>query len=290
MDQKEKVIEEKLYKVIRKKGNHQNTKVNQDGSRVALQFTENNNMDGPLDIIEATDDEVIRRGKELSCEGRTWKQIVWEEIIVPISQEAMEQLLRIGYQHFEVWMEEKAVPAAQKKSKEIGQNMKIILSGVKSAIKGEEPKAVKLIREKDECKNNIETVSQVGSVLEKKTDNNSTGEKIQISQEEFDNIIALTKKSAGTLVGCINLLRNVAVSSTSRDSERQLELQNQLDGLTTSDILGEIDLLLEEKNRDILDDASLKILVAFREGNFLVNEEPVPISNCIGNRLEVLHE
>lgn len=27
MDQKEKVIEEKLYKVIRKKGNHQNTKV-----------------------------------------------------------------------------------------------------------------------------------------------------------------------------------------------------------------------------------------------------------------------
>lgn len=48
MDQKEKVIEEKLYKVIRKKGNHQNTKVNKDGSRVALQFTENNNMDGTV--------------------------------------------------------------------------------------------------------------------------------------------------------------------------------------------------------------------------------------------------
>ena len=70
----------------------------------------------------------------------------------------------------------------------------------------------------------------------------------------------------------------------------KLELQNQLEGLTTSDILGEIDLLLEEKNRDVLDDASLKILVAFREGNFLVNEEPVPISNYIGNRVEVLHE
>lgn len=102
MDQKEKVTEEKLYKVIRKKSNHQNTKVNEDGSRVALQFTKNNNMDGPLDIIEATDDEVIRRGKELFREGRTWKQIVWEEIIVPISKEATEQLLRIGHQHFEV--------------------------------------------------------------------------------------------------------------------------------------------------------------------------------------------
>lgn len=100
----------------------------------------------------------------------------------------------------------------------------------------------------------------------------------------------MTRKSAGTLVGCINLLRNVAVSSTSRDYERQLALQNQLEGLTTSDILGEIDLLLEEKNCDVLDDASLKILVAFREGNFLVNEESVPISNYIGNSLKSLNE
>ena len=68
MDQKEKVTEEKLYKVIRKKGNHQNTKVNEDGSRVALQFTKNNNMDGPLDIIEATDDEVIRQ--ERNCPAK----------------------------------------------------------------------------------------------------------------------------------------------------------------------------------------------------------------------------
>ena len=34
----------------------------------------------------------------MSREGRTWKQIVWEEIIVPISKEATEQLLRIGHQ------------------------------------------------------------------------------------------------------------------------------------------------------------------------------------------------
>lgn len=291
MAQGEKESDGKLYRAYHKKGNHQNTKINPDGSKAAIQFTKDNDLDGPLELVEVDESEMIRTEYLVGePEARTWKDIIVEDIVIPVARDAINKILEIGIQNFNVWMEEKAVPAAQKKSKEIGQNMKIILSGVKSAIKGEEPKAVKLIREKDECKNNIESVSQVGSVLEEKTDNNSTGEKIQISQEEFDNIIALTKKSAGTLVGCINLLRNVAVSSTSRDSERQLELQNQLEGLTTSDILGEIDLLLEEKNRDVLDDASLKILVAFREGNFLVNEEPVPISNYIGNRLEVLHE
>ena len=104
MEQKEEVVEEKLYKVIRKKDNHQNTKINEDGSRAALQFTEENDMDGPLKIIEATDEEIIQRGKELDCEGRTWKEIIWEDIIIPNSKDAIDQLLKIGYRHFEIWM------------------------------------------------------------------------------------------------------------------------------------------------------------------------------------------
>ena len=170
MNKKEKVTEEKFYKVIRKKGNHPNNKVNEDGSRAALQFTENNNMDGPLDIIEVTDDEVIRRGKELSQEGRTWKQIVWEEIIAPISKQTTEQLLRIGYRHFEVWMEEKALPVAKEKSKMLVQNTRNIFSDVKAAFVGEEPKALRLKKEVSVFQENKQLIGECDSALEKEVE------------------------------------------------------------------------------------------------------------------------
>lgn len=280
MDQKEKVIEEKLYKVIRKKGNHQNTKVNEDGSRVALQFTENNNMDGPLDIIEVTDDEVIRRGKELSGEGKTWKQIVWEEIIVPISKEAMEQLLRIGYQHFEVWMEEKAVPVAKEQSKMLVQNAGNIFSGVKAALRGEESKALRLIKEAQEFQEKKQLVAESDLIPEKEVEEDNH-EKILMSVQEIEDVVVQAKQSAEILVVCINLLRNIAVSDTVLTKEQRLNLQSQLESLTTKDIFEKIDLLLEDKNKGILDSMSLQILKAFRQEKFLINGKTVPIQNYI---------
>ena len=281
MNQKEKVTEEKLYKVIRKKGNHQNTKVNEDGSRVALQFTENNNMDGPLDIIEATDDEVIRRGKELSHEGRTWKQIVWEEIIVPISKEATEQVLRIGYQHFEVWMEETAVPVAKEKSKMFVQNVGDIFSGVKAVLKGEEPKALRLIKETQEFQEKEHLSVECDSIPEQKIEDDGNSEKILMSAQEIEEVVAQAKQSAEILVVCINLLRNTVVSDTVLTEEQRLNLQSQLECLTTTDIFDKIDLLLENKNKGILDPMSLQILKAFRQEKFLVNGKAVPIKNYI---------
>lgn len=280
MEQKEKVTEEKLYKVIRKKGNHQNTKVNEDGSRVALQFTENNNMDGPLDIIEVTDDEVIRRGKELSREGRTWKQIIWEEIIVPISKETTEQLLKIGYQHFEVWMEEKAVPVAKEKSKMFVQNAGNIFSGAKAALRGEEPKALRLIKETQEFQEKKQLIAECDSILDKEVEEGGH-EKILMSAQEIEDVVAQAKQSVEILVVCINLLRNTAISDIVLTEEQRLNLQSQLESLTTTDIFGKIDLLLEDKNRDILDPMSLQILKAFRQEKFIINGKAVPIRNYI---------
>lgn len=44
----DKYTDDKLYKVVRKDGSHLNTKVNPDGTKSALQFTDDNNdlMDG----------------------------------------------------------------------------------------------------------------------------------------------------------------------------------------------------------------------------------------------------
>lgn len=280
MEQKNKVTEEKLYKVIRKMGNHQNTKLNDDGSKAALQFTENNNMDGPLDIIEVTDDEVIRRGKELSGEVRTWKGIILEDIIIPVSKDAIDKLLKIGYQYFEVWLEEKAVPTAKEKSKMVIQNAENVFSGVNAALRGEEPKALRLIRESKKLQEKEPLAPAWNSIPEHEVDENSP-EKILMSVQEIEEISSLAKHSAETLVGCINLLRNTAVSDTALPEDQMLKLQTQLESLTTTDVFKEIDLLLEDKNKGILDAMSLQILKAFRQENFLINGKAVPIKNYI---------
>ena len=230
-------------------------------------------------VTEATDDEVIRRGKELSCEGRTWKQIVWEEIIVPISQEAMEQLLRIGYQHFEVWMEEKAVPVAKEKSKMLVQNAGNIFSGVKAALRGEEPKALRLIKEAQEFQKK-QLVAECDLVPEKEVEEDNH-EKILMSAQEIEDVVVQAKQSAEILVVCINLLRNTAVSDTVLTEEQKLNLQSQLESLTTKSIFEKIDLLLEDKNKGILEPMSLQILKAFRQDKFLINGKEVPIRNYI---------
>ena len=234
-----------------------------------------------MDIIEATDDEVIRRGKELSREGRTWKQIVWEEIIVPISKEATEQLLRIGHQHFEVWMEETAVPVAKEKSKMFVQNVGDIFSGVKAVLKGEEPKALRLIKEAQEFREKEHLSVECDSIPEQKIEDDGNSEKILMSAQEIEEVVAQAKQSAEILVVCINLLRNTVVSDTALTEEQRLNLQSQLECLTTTDIFDKIDLLLEDKNKGILDPMALQILKAFRQEKFLVNGKAVPIKNYI---------
>lgn len=42
MGNDEKEVDEKLYRVVRKKGSHVSTKVNPNGTKSALQFTEVN--------------------------------------------------------------------------------------------------------------------------------------------------------------------------------------------------------------------------------------------------------
>lgn len=125
MTSDEKEVDEKLYRVVRKKGSHVNTKVNPDGTRSALQFTdENNDLNGPLDIIEVDMSEYIR-AEELQSDSvdgmrpRTWKQIVVEDIVVPIAREAIEQFLNIGFQHLEIWMEKKLFRRLDKKQRRL---------------------------------------------------------------------------------------------------------------------------------------------------------------------------
>lgn len=76
-------------------------------------------------------------------------------------------------------------------------------------------------------------------------------------------------------------MRNTVVSDTVLTEEQRLNLQSQLESLTTTDIFEKIDLLLEDKNKGILDPMSLQILKAFRQEKFLVNGKAVSIRSYI---------
>ena len=282
MENNEKEIDEKLYRVVRKKGSHINTKVNADGTKSALQFTdEDNDLSGPLEIIEVDESEYIRADEldyyaEHEEQPRTWQQVVVEDIVVPVAREAIDQLLDIGMQRFEIWMDEKAMPAVKRKAKKTGENVSVFFSALKSAIKGEKPKALQILETEQKQKSN--TV-QIVDVVENTNGEDKETNKIEITQDELEKIVALTRRSAMTLVGCINVLRNAAVSDMT--PEQRIEFESQIKSLRTDDLMAEINLLLEDKNRDFLDAASYSILFAFREGNFIVDGQEVPIRNYL---------
>lgn len=73
----EKHTDKKLYRVIRKDGSHLNVKVNPDGTKSTLQFTDDNNdLNGSVDLLEV-DEELIR----------------FEYISVPQADRSIEDLL-----------------------------------------------------------------------------------------------------------------------------------------------------------------------------------------------------
>lgn len=73
----EKHTDKKLYRVIRKDGSHLNIKVNPDGTKSALQFTDNNDLNGSVDLLEVDEEELIR----------------FEYISVPQADRSIEDLL-----------------------------------------------------------------------------------------------------------------------------------------------------------------------------------------------------
>lgn len=117
--------------------------------------------------------------------------------------------------------------------------------------------------------------------VDSKQNEKESREKVEITQAEFEQLVALTKRSAVTLVGCINLLKNSAISDM--DETQKIKFEKQLKELTTEDLMTEINLLLEDKNKGILDSASYAILSAFRDGEFIIEGKRVSIERCVNN-------
>ena len=267
----EKHTDEKLYRVVRKDGSHLNTKVNPDGTKSALQFTDDNNdLSGPVDLIEVDEEELVRTEYvQVPQEERSLGERLVDEVVIPVIRDATTQLLEYGTEKAEMWIEEKAVPVAKAKMKAGWENLKLFISAIKDSDKP--IKATQIIAEQKNTSkaSEIEVVNKVENQEEKK---------YALSPEEVELLLDTARRSALMIAASLSILNNSVVMDDGTDPERIAMIQRGIEQLSSKDITTQIDLLLEDKNSGLIDDASISMLRAFREGMFIGNGTQIPIS------------
>ena len=267
----EKHTDEKLYRVVRKDGSHLNTKVNPDGTKSALQFTnDNNDLNGPVDLLEVDEEELIRTEYiSVPQAERSLGERLIDEVVVPVIRDATTQLLEYGTEKAEIWIEEKVVPGAKSKVKAGWENLKLFISAIKDFDKP--IKATQIVTEyKNTFKaSEIEVVNKAENQEEKK---------YALSPEEVELLLDTARRSALMIAASLSILNNSVVMDDGTDLERIAMIQRGIEQLSSKDITTQIDLLLEDKNSGLIDDASISMLRAFREGMFIGNGTPIPVS------------
>lgn len=267
----EKHTDEKLYRVVRKDGSHLNTKVNPDGTKSALQFTDDNNdLNGPVDLLEVDEEELIRTEYiSVPQAERSLGERLIDEVVISVIRDATTQLLEYGTEKAEIWIEEKVVPVAKSKVKAGWENLKLFISAIKDFDKP--IKATQIVTEQKNTfkASEVEVVNTVEDQEEKK---------YALSPEEVELLLDTARRSALMIAASLSILNNSGVMDDGTDPERIEMIQRGIEQLSSRDITTQIDLLLEDKNSGLLDDASIFMLRAFREGMFIGNGTPIPVS------------
>lgn len=272
----DKYTDDKLYKVVRKDGSHLNTKVNPDGTKSALQFTDDNNdLNGPVDLIEVDEEELIRTEYiQVPQNKRSLGELLVDEVFVPVIRDATTQLLEYGTAKAETWIEEKVVPVAKTKVKAGWENLKLFISTIKDSDKP--IKATQIIAEQKSASNS----SEIG-VVNKVECGNKDEKKYVLSPGEVEILLDTARRSALMIASSLSILNNSVVMDDGTDPERVAMIQRGIEQLSSKDITTQIDLLLDNKNSGLIDESSIIMLRAFRDGMFIGNGKPIPVSRYI---------
>ncbi len=268
----EKESDGKYYKVYKDRDNHVNTKINKDGRKAAIQFDNNGNkLNGPVDLEEVDIEDIV--ASHTPREMNPYIQLVLDKIVAPIIRHGFE----IGEEKLMAYLSDKGIPAAKKAIKDFTQNKKVYVEGIKEGLSGKETKISKILRE-SETKEKMEVAETVKPI-------EYVNEKEYHSPEEIQQVINTLKKSVLVTATCIRILTNTIVTDDGSDPEKLKESKRQLEELGTEEVMNQIGLMLEDKNRELLDHSSFQILSAFRQGNLIVEGKKVPIAKYIDKRI-----
>lgn len=273
----DKYTDDKLYRVVRKDGSHLNTKVNLDGTKSALQFTDDNNdLNGPVDLLEVDEEELIRTEYiQVPQNKRSLGELLVDEVVIPVIRDATTQLLEYGTAKAEIWIEEKVVPVAKTKVKAGWENLKLFISTIKDSDKP--IKATQIIAEQKSASNSSE-IEVVNKVERENKDEN----KYVLSPGEVEILLDTARRSALMIAASLSILNNSVVMDDGTDPERVAMIRRGIEQLSSKDITTQIDLLLDDKNSGLIDESSITMLRAFRDGMFIGNGTPIPVSRYTG--------
>ena len=262
---------EKLYRIKTKEGAHINEKLKDDGSRAAIQFDQENGLQGPVDLVEVDESEYTREiYVEIEKKDRSFGQVILEDAVAPAVAEALTIMLtrafEVGIDAFGTWMSQKVIPAARVKGGELVEKARVSQTA-KRAKKMEQKQQTDIVEMQK---------SKVVSTSEKEE-----RDKVIHTQEEVDQILNNMKFAALYIATGIRELSNTIIYDDGSDPEKTLAMQTKLKELSSGDVMKTIEFMLEDKNRDMLDKATIQLFEAFRHKDFIVEGEAVPISRYL---------
>jgi len=265
MDKKES--DGKVYRVYKSRDSHVNAKVNENGRKAAIQFGDKNNrLNGPVEIEEVDIDEIIacRTPQEMN----PYIKLVLDEIVAPI----IRLMFEVGTDKLICYLSMKGIPSVKQAIKEFSKSKKIYVEGIKDGLAGKELKANRLLREAEENRSSL-TVT--------KRDNVQEVEDEYRRPEDIQKVIDILRKSVLVTATCIRVLTNMITSDDGTNPQKVEAYKKQLEELGTKEVMSQISLMLQEKNRHLLDESSYRILSAFSKGNLIVGDKIVPITQYI---------
>ena len=267
--------DEKLYRIKTKDGAHVNEKVKDDGSRAAIQFDEENGLQGPVDLVEVDESEYTREVYvEVEKPEKSFGQAIIDDAVVPAVADALTVVLtramEAGIDAFGNWMSQKVIPAAKAKGGELVD-------------KAKESHAAKKARKAEKKQTAVAEKQKTAVAPAPVKEENST---VVHTPEEVDQILNNMKFAALYIAAGIRELSNTVVTDDGTNPEKALEMQDKLKKLSSGEVMKTIEFLLEDKNRDKLDQATIRLFEAFKNKDFIVEGEAVPISQYLSMTAE----
>lgn len=254
------MADERLYRLRSKAGSHFNEKTNEEGWNSAIQFDEENNLQGPLEY-QVVDESEYTQVVEVERKQRTFGEVMIEDVVAPALAETATYLFERAIDAGAEAMKTKVIPAVKTKSAELIDKAKTA-HAERKAVK----KTSTVVTKKTSKTKAIE-------ILEKEE------KKVEHTTKDVDQIVNNMKFASLYIAAGIRELSNTVVVDS--DSEKAQELQEKLKELTSEQAIGAINFMLEDKNREMLDQATLQLFEAFRDEQFIIEGERVPINNYI---------
>lgn len=255
----------KYYKIFIKDDNHINERINENGRKAGIQFSDSkNDLDGPVELEEVNIDDLLKRNDNAPI--NPYVQLLIDSIVAPYVNYLLEQ----GTDKVLLIIKNKVIPNSKNVIKEFSKNKKVYIEGIKCGLKGEEPKALRLMKAAEEEK----AVQNI--VVEE------TAEEIIYTVDELNQLVDIMIQNAVSLATCIKMLSNAVIIDSQRSDDEIEYKKKQIEALTEDRVMDFIGNLLKEKNRKFIDEQSLITLEAFHNRELIIEDRRIPFYEVLG--------